>query len=507
MIGSLWSILPPLLVILCVFLTKRVILSISVGIVSAAFIFNSFSLIPTLQTIFNSFWGQFYDEGIQFGTLYLVGFLFILGMITATITKSGGTAAFVDWARTKIRSKKNSQFLAFFLGVIIFIDDYFNALTVGQVTRPLTDKYGVSRTKLAYIIDSTSAPICVISPISSWGAYILGILGTLLVNFQISGISSFTAFMQMIPFNFYAIFSLALVICTIYFNLNIGRMKQFEGKIIHTELDEVLPASSDKNSPWDLLLPIITMFISVIAMIAYTGATAAKSSGLEVNIFTILENNDIYLSLFAGGLIGLVVALIKLLMQEIKENTLVILAKGAKSMLGAVLILIFAWSLTGLIGDIETGTYLSGLLQAWNIPAGLIPLFAFVLSGFMAFATGTSWGTFGLMLPIAAQMAVTLSPELLLPILASVLAGAVFGDHCSPISDTTILSSTGANCDHIDHVTTQIPYALLVAGISAVSYIILGLTSSGILAFGIGSLLLIAAILILKNKGKALVNS
>lgn len=500
MIGSLWSVLPPLLVILCVFLTKRVILSISVGIVSAAFIYNDFNLISTLNTIFQSFWGQFYDDGIQFDTLCLVAFLFILGMITVTITKSGGTAAFVEWAHKKIRSKRTSQFLAFFLGIIIFIDDYFNALTVGQVARPLTDKYGVSRTKLAYVIDSTSAPVCVLSPISSWGAYILGIIGALLVDYQISGMSSFSAFMQIIPLNFYALFSLAMVVCTIYFNLNFGSMKKFEGKIVQEDLEEKIPTVSKKNSPWDLLLPILAMFVSVLAMIGYTGATAAKANGLEVNIFSILENNDIYLSLFGGGIIGLVVALVKLLSLGIKENILFTLAKGAKSMLGAVLILIFAWSLTGLIGDIQTGTYLSGLLEVWNITPGLIPLFAFILSGFMAFATGTSWGTFGLMLPIGAQMAVTLAPELLLPILASVLAGAVFGDHCSPISDTTILSSTGAKCDHIDHVTTQIPYALLIAGISAASYLVLGLTGNRWIGFGFGVTALMVAVWIIKQR-------
>ena len=505
MAGSLWAIIPPIFVILCVFLTKRVIVSISVGIVLAACIYNDFQFFATLKTIFHSFFGQFYSEGhLQWGTIYLILFLFILGMITAIITVSGGTSAFVQWAKEKIQSKKNAQFLAFVLGIVIFIDDYFNALTVGQVTRPLTDKYGVSRPKLAYIIDSTSAPVCVLSPISSWGAYILGIIGSL----QLAGMTSFSAFIQMIPLNFYAVFSLILVVCTIYFNLNIGRMKNFEGKVVKDELDAdkinpTHPSSIAKNSPMDLLFPIVVMFLSVLIMIGYTGYKGASAEGVEITIFSILDHNDIYLSLFIGGLIGLVTAGLKFISKEIKENIFSVLLKGAKSMLHAVFILIFAWSLTGLIDDIETGAYLSGLLEKWDIAAAWIPVLAFILSGFMAFATGTSWGTFGLMLPIGAQMALTLSPELLLPILASVLAGSVFGDHCSPISDTTILSSTGAKCNHIDHVTTQIPYALTVAGISALSYLVLGFTKNAILGFGVGILLLIATIFFLQKKSKS----
>lgn len=498
MTATIYSIIPPLLVLFCVLATKRVILSISLGIVTSALLLHNFQIIDALQSIVQAVIGILYSDGEwNMGNVYLISFLFILGAITSFISASGGTEAFGEWAMKRVKSRRAAALLTFILGIVIFIDDYFNALAVGQVSKPVTDRYGISRTKLAYFIDSTSAPICVISPISSWGAYIIALLGTIFATYNVSDMSAFSGFLQLVPLNFYAVLSIIMVVAVIYFNINIGPMRKFE-EIAMKQINSYneTKKTTKSGSPKDLVYPILTLVAITFGMIFFTGLQGSEG---DVSIFNIIENANVNISLFVASIIAVTVSIIRYTNGGGKEVT-----KQAKhgigSMFGAVLILFFAWTLTDLISQIGTGSYLSALLQAINIQPSFLPVILFVIAGIMAFSTGTSWGTFGLMIPIGAQMAMELQPDLFLPSLAAVLAGAVFGDHCSPISDTTILSSTGAECNHIDHVTTQLPYAIIVAINAAIGFLLIGFTGNAILSFGITLAIFVVILVILKLK-------
>ena len=442
----------------------------------------------------------------------------MLGAITALINIAGGSRAFGEWATPKVKSRAGAQILTAVLGIIIFIDDYFNALAVGQVSRPITDRHRVSRAKLAYIIDSTSAPVCVVSPISSWGAFIIGIIGYVLIEHNITHMSAFTAFMKMVPMNLYVWTTLPLVFIVAIRNIDFGSMRNHEERAITTgqmydpskeipgEVKEELPTSKN-GTIGDLIWPIATLFIGTIGAIIWSGLKGTEG---KVTIMDILGNADISEALMYGGFIGLAVTIALFLRQNVKYQSLsprlllTGLKVGIRSMVPAVLILIFAWTIMALIDELGTGTYLAGLVQNSQINPAFLPVILFLGAGVMAFATGTSWGSFGILLPIAGQIVAAADISLLLPAMAAVLAGAVFGDHCSPISDTTILSSTGAGCNHIDHVVTQLPYALTAAAISGLGYIVLGVTGKTIWGLVTIAILLVLFTLFMdKSKTKA----
>ncbi|MFC0270911.1 Na+/H+ antiporter NhaC family protein [Metabacillus herbersteinensis] len=500
--GTLFSIIPPIIAILMVILTRRVLLSLGVGILSAALLLTNFSGENTFWTIFGAFKAIFISDGaLNTWNVYILLFLIILGIVTALISISGGSRAFGQWAEKRVKTRAGAQFTAALLGVLIFIDDYFNALAVGQVSRPITDRQRVSRAKLAYIIDSTSAPVCVISPISSWGAYIIAMIGTILATHGVTEYTPLSAFVAMIPMNYYVLAALLLVFATAYFNINLGSMKVHEERAIKTgevvdpskeplgDVKEDLP-TSDKGTVANLVWPIVSLIVGTVGAFLWTGYTAIEV-GAAVDIFAIFENTDVSASLLYGGLFGLAVTFILYFSKGISASYLPKgILEGIKSMLPAIYILMLAWVIVDLIGQLETGEYLASLVERSNLNVAFLPVILFLLGSAMAFATGTSWGTFGIMLPIAGEITAATDINLLLPAMAAVLAGAVLGDHCSPISDTTILSSTGAGSHHIDHVMTQLPYALVGGGIGAIGYLILGLTGSAILGF-------IAVILIL----------
>lgn len=485
--GSIYSLIPPVLVIICVLLSKKVILSITLGIVSSALIIHDMNVIQAAQAVLESFLHLFYVDGAwNVSNLYLMAFLLLLGVLTAFIARMGGTSAFAQWASKHVKSGAGAQLLAFILGVIIFIDDYFNALTVGEIARPLTDRYRVSREKLAYIIDSTSAPVCVISPISSWGAYIIGLLGVIYATHEIDT-APFIGFLSIIPYNFYAIFSLLFVLVTIFWNIDPGKMKYREV----AEIEEEVQTETGKAS--DLLVPIGVLIIVTLSMMFLTGWQAARA----LDFMAILENTDTYLSLLVGAIIAIAFALFRY--HRAGHRVYVKpFWEGIRSMTGACLILCFAWALIELISAVGTGTYLSGLFASMDFNSAYLPAVLFVISCFMALATGTSWGTFGVMLPIGAQMAMTLDPQIFTICLGAVLAGSVYGDHCSPISDTTILSSAGAKCHHIDHVMTQLPLACFVAVISCAGYLIAGITESMLLSLILTAVIFFASSFALK---------
>lgn len=498
---SILSLLPPVVAVLLAIITRRVLLSLGIGILLGALLLTNFQLIDTFSHIGQVTVSLFWDEGaLNSWNIDLILFLLILGVITSLLTISGATSAFANWASQKITTQRGSKMLTVALGIIIFIDDYFNSLAVGSICRPITDKYQVSRAKLAYLLDSTAAPMCVLMPISSWGAYIIGIIGTIFATHQLAEYSALEAFIMMAPMNLYAVFALLLVILTAYFKLDMGAMKSREDKASLGELYNAqlgVPAgeieavaSSNKASAYDLVLPIIALIAGTVFFIIWTGIKGTEGAVTAISIFA---NTDASGALVYGGLTGLVATLLMTFNSRLALPLLVQgIWQGCKAMLPAILILLFAWSMASIISTIETGKYLSSLADG-NIATSLLPLLLFVLAGFMAFATGTSWGTFSIMLPIAADMAMGSNTALLLPMMASVLAGAVFGDHCSPISDTTILSSTGAGCHHIEHVITQLPYALLVAAVSACGYLTLGITGSLMAGFAVSGVLFIVS--------------
>ncbi len=499
------SLLPPLVALTLAILTRRVLVSLGVGIVLGAILLNDYAVGSAAGYVVEKVMAVFVEDGgINSWNMSIVGFLLLLGMMTALLTLSGGTRAFAEWAQSRVKSKRGSKLLAAFLGVFIFVDDYFNSLAVGAISRPVTDRFYVSRAKLAYVLDSTAAPMCVLMPASSWGAYIITIIGGILVTHGVTEYSALGAYLVLGTMNFYAVFALLMVFAVIWFGLDIGKMRQHEVAASQGhgfskdkendlqeahELNEELDIEeSSKGKVSDLILPIVALIIATVASMLYTGGQSLAADEKPFSLLGAFENTDVGLSLIYGGLIGLAVALFTVLKQGLPSaeigRTLWI---GARSMFGAILILIFAWTIGSVISDMNTGKYLSSLAQG-NIDPMWLPVILFLLSGLMAFSTGTSWGTFGIMLPIAGDMAAATDIALMLPMLSAVLAGSVFGDHCSPISDTTILSSTGARCNHIDHVATQLPYAISVAVISSVGFITLGYTSSVVIAFSAASI-------------------
>ena len=511
--ASTLSILPAVVALGLAILTRRVLLSLGLGIILGALLLANYSVIDAGTYIYSTVKGVVVEDGgLNTWNMSIVAFLLLLGMMTAVLTLSGGTRAFADWALDHIKDKRGASLLAAFLGVFIFIDDYFNSLAVGSISRPVTDRFNVSRAKLAYILDSTAAPMCILMPVSSWGAYIMTIISGILVSHGMTEYSPLGAYVALIPMNFYAIFTLLMVFAVIVFRLDIGAMKKHE-KIAEKEISEGEQAYIDlqdelgieeyeQGKVGDLVYPIISLIAGTLFFMLYTGNTALAAAGKAFSVLGAFENTDVGASLVYGGSIGLIFSLVTVLRQKQPfSNIGYALWVGAKSMFGAIIILFFAWSIGTVIGDMKTGAYLSGLVQG-NIGLHWLPVILFVLSGAMAFSTGTSWGTFGIMLPIAGDMAGATDLAMMLPMLSAVLAGSVFGDHCSPISDTTILSSTGARCEHIDHVSTQLPYALSMAFVSIVGFIVIGFTGSTVSAFIASSIAFVAVIACMKVLAK-----
>ncbi len=522
MTGTIYSLIPALLTIALVILTRRVVLSLGVGALSAAFILANFNPLQTLEILMRSFSGLIVEENGLFGFLNdwnmsIIFFLLALGVITAYIVLSGGASAFTNAIIKRVKSREGVQYTAALLGILIFVDDYFNALVVGNVSKPLAKEQRVSRARLSYIVDSTSAPVCVISPISSWST---GIMGSMAVIFASTGATynTFSAFLTTIPYHFYVLVTVIMVFIVIKYNLNIGLMKTYEesalnqqdASLTHAEATaQEMDAQSSKGSVWDLIAPILTLIIVTVCTMAYTGYTGAINSESDFNLFfAILENISLATSLRIGGLAGLVVSMAltyrHIMAREISfaQYTKAFFL-GMKSMVGAIVILLLAWAICDLVGTLDAGGYLASLITQANIAPGLIPMVMFMVASFMAFATGTSWGSFGILLPIAGSVAAALDMDLMIPIMAAVLSGAIFGDHASPISDTTLLSATGAGCDLGAHFNSQLPYALLSATIAAIGYLVFGLSQSLIIAYGVMAICLIAVIFFAKRNRKS----
>ncbi|MFB5661775.1 Na+/H+ antiporter NhaC family protein [Alteribacillus sp. HJP-4] len=479
------SLLPPLLALLMIILTRKVLPSLGLGIIIGALLLNNWSVSEAFLQIWTIFSGLFYTEGaINNWELYIIIFLLILGVMAALISFSGGSRAFGEWALQRVKTRTGAQLVTLLFGILIFIDDYFNSLTVGQVSRPLTDRHRISRAKLAYIVDSAAAPVCVIAPLSSWGAYIITIIAD-----QQSQYGGLEGFIYMIPMNFYALTAILFVFLAIVWKLDFGPMRKHEKRALLS--GEVLDPShkaipgggkmqdipEQKGKVLDLAAPILVLVVSTVVFMIITGANAVD----EATPLSVFAETDVAGSLVYGGLVGLgVTILLNLIKRPAPAGFLKTVGTGIKSMLPAIYILILAWIIVAIIDELGTGPYLADQIDG-RISLFLLPAILFVIGGFMAFSTGTSWGTFTLMLPIAADIAAELDPSMVLSMMAAVLAGAILGDHCSPISDTTILSSTGAGSHHMDHVMTQLPYALLSAAGALAGFLVLGGSGSTIL--------------------------
>lgn len=471
----LLALLPALVMITLVILTRKVLISLGVGILLASLIYTGFDVVESVVYIWGSFWGIISDFEWY---MPILGFVVIIGGITAVITLQGGVRAFAEWAISKVKNPMAAQFVTWVLGLVICIDDYFNALVIGEVSKPITDKYKVSRARLAYVIDSTSAPVVILMPISTWGAFIVGTLGDAFRDVSYTGHNGFTGFVSAIPYQLYPIAAIIAVFLVIKFSINIGPMKEFEQKA--QEGDDISKLSAVKEvstveiqgtkaTQWNLIVPILALvFVTFFRMWVDAGF-----------VFGDMLSVDITIPLFNGGVIGFLVAvLFAVLDKDVKPKSIAIVsAKGIFAMFkSAAAILILAWMVSGAIQDLGAGDKIADVMEAANMTTTtLLPFILFLIAGGIAFATGTSWGTFAIVIPIAAAIASRIDVTMMIPMIAAVLGGAVFGDHSSPVSDTTVLSSTGAQSTLHAHFVSQLPYALITAGIAALGYLFFGI--------------------------------
>ncbi|MBQ1275304.1 MAG: Na+/H+ antiporter NhaC family protein [Cellulosilyticum sp.] len=500
---GLLSILPPVVAIILALITKEVISSLIIGIFSGTLIyaFHTGGGIVKAVDVTIHLMAEKLGENAS-----MIIFLGLLGALVTVITMAGGSRAYGEWAGQKIKSKRGAQLGTSLLGAVIFIDDYFNCLTIGTVMRPVTDKYKISRAKLAYIIDATAAPICIIAPISSWAASVISQMGGLEVNgTKLNGMETF---MATIPYNLYAILTLIMVVILCVTNIEFGSMAKFEKAARDGEDQSAIEQSGDdelanikispKGKVYDLIIPILALIIFAVLSMLYVGGYFAGGMTLA----QAFGNTDAGTALAIAGLGALVVAFVLFVPRKVLsfKDFMDGIGSGVKSMVGAFIILILAWTISGVCRElIGTGEYVGGLVAASHMPPVIIPAVVFLVAGGLAFAMGTSWGTFGILIPIVTMICGAVAPQLVTASLAATLAGAVFGDHCSPISDTTILSSTGAGCNHIDHVSSQIPYTLVVAGCCVVGYLVAGFTANVWLTLGVSVALLLVVLFILNK--------
>ena len=490
-IGTWWALIPPLLAIILAFITKEVYSSLFIGVAVGALLYSGFhpwdSFVNFFEIMKNSM------------NLNILIFDVLLGMIIVLMAKSGGSAAYGKWAGTKIRTKRSALLATMGLGVLIFVDDYFNCLTVGSVMRPVTDQQKVSRAKLAYIIDATAAPVCIIAPISSWAAA---------VNSYVpadAGISGFQLFLRTIPYNLYAILTLVMVFFICFTGFDFGLMKKHEenaakGDLFTSGGDEFEQVSEDEVNPggkvMDLVLPVAVLILSAIGAMIYTGYLGGAK-----DIITAFSGCDAETSLIFATMVTIFFMMLLYLPRKVVDfkGFMESLVEGFKLMIPAITILIFAWSLKGIGDAMGLAEFVGGIVGENASASIFIPVVLFAVAIFLSFSTGTSWGTFAILVPIATGMfAGNTSLEMMIISVSAVLAGAVCGDHVSPISDTTVMSSAGAQSNHLNHVSTQMQYAAIVAGVCMVGYIIAALTKIWWLTLGISLLILLAILMGMK---------
>ena len=492
--ATIWALLPPLVAIVLALITKEVYSSLFVGIVVGALIYSGFKFEGTVTQIFEGGIIKVLSDSYNVGILI---FLVILGSVVCMMNKAGGSAAFGRWASKKIHTRVGAELAAIILGILIFIDDYFNCLTVGSVMRPVTDRHHVSRAKFAYLIDATAAPVCIIAPISSWAAAVSGF---------VEGQDGLAIFVRTIPYNFYAILTIVMMVGMVLMKTEFGAMRTHEINALNGDLYTTSARpyenATDDDTPnprgkvIDLVIPIVMLVICCVISMIYTGGFFSGT-----DFVTAFSQSDASTGLAMGSAFGLVFAIIFYMIRRVVNfrDCMGCIPEGFKAMVPAIMILTFAWTLKAMTDSLGAAVFVEEAMR--SVAGGIeviLPAIIFLVGCGLAFATGTSWGTFGILIPIVVAVFEKSSPEMMIISMSACMAGAVCGDHCSPISDTTIMASAGAQCDHVTHVSTQLPYAILAAAVSFVTYIVAGFVKTAWIALPVGIVLMLIVLFVIK---------
>ena len=496
MYATFWALVPALVAIALALITKEVYSSLFIGITVGALFYSGFSFEGTVLHIFQDGIVGVLTDSYNVGILV---FLVILGTMVALMNKAGGSAAFGQWASKHIKTRVGAQLATILLGVLIFIDDYFNCLTVGSVMRPVTDKHKISRAKLAYLIDATAAPVCIIAPISSWAAAVSGF---------VEGEDGLALFVRAIPFNYYAILTIVMMVGMALLKVEFGPMALHEKNAANGDLFTTAErpyanqsqenVEESKGKVIDLLIPIISLVICCVIGMIYTGGFFEGT-----DFVTAFSQSDASVGLALGSFFGFLITIVLYLVRRVLSfrKCMECLPEGFKAMVPAILILTFAWTLKAMTDSLGAKEYVAGMME--SAAGGLLaflPAIIFLVGCFLAFATGTSWGTFGILIPIVVAVFSGTNEQLMIISISACMAGAVCGDHCSPISDTTIMASAGAQCEHVNHVSTQLPYAVVAAAVSFVSYIIAGFVKNPVICLIIAIALMIGVLFVLRQR-------
>ena len=491
--ATIWSLVPPVVAIVLALITKEVYSSLFVGILIGGAFWSGFKPEATILHVFQDGVVGVLTDSYNMGILV---FLVILGVMVCMMNKAGGSAAFGRWAKEHIKTRAGAQLATIALGVLIFIDDYFNCLTVGSVMRPVTDSHNVSRAKLAYLIDATAAPICIIAPISSWAAAVTGF---------VKGEDGFSIFIRAIPYNYYAILTILMMVTLVFAKEDYGPMKAHEKNAIEGDLfttgDRPFENTSEnaiynKGKVIDLVFPILSLIVCCVIGMIYSGGFFSGTGFVEA-----FSGSDASVGLMLGSFFAMVITIVFYAVRKVLRfsDSMACIPEGFKAMVPAILILTFAWTLKAMTDSLGAAPFLASVM---NSAAGglmnLLPAIIFLVGCFLAFATGTSWGTFGILIPIVVAVFQGTNETMMIISISACMAGAVCGDHCSPISDTTIMASAGAQCNHVNHVSTQLPYAMTVAAVSCITYVIAGILQNAVICLVIGIALQIGVLLAIK---------
>lgn len=491
--ATIWSLVPPVVAIVLALITKEVYSSLFVGILIGGAFWSGFKPEATILHVFQDGVVGVLTDSYNMGILV---FLVILGVMVCMMNKAGGSAAFGRWAKEHIKTRVGAQLATIVLGVLIFIDDYFNCLTVGSVMRPVTDSHNVSRAKLAYLIDATAAPICIIAPISSWAAAVTGF---------VKGEDGFSIFIRAIPYNYYAILTIIMMVTLVLAKEDYGPMKAHEKNAIEGDLfttgDRPFENTSEnaiynKGKVIDLVFPILSLIVCCVIGMIYSGGFFSGTGFVEA-----FSGSDASVGLMLGSFFAMVITIVFYAVRKVLRfsDSMACIPEGFKAMVPAILILTFAWTLKAMTDSLGAAPFVASVM---NSAAGglmnLLPAIIFLVGCFLAFATGTSWGTFGILIPIVVAVFQGTNETMMIISISACMAGAVCGDHCSPISDTTIMASAGAQCNHVNHVSTQLPYAMTVAAVSCITYVIAGILQNAVICLVIGIALQIGVLLAIK---------
>ena len=498
MYASFWALVPPVVAIVLALITKEVYSSLFIGVLIGGLFYSGFSFETTITHVFQDGIIGVLSDSYNVGILV---FLVVLGIMVCLMNKAGGSAAFGRWAEVHIKSRAGAQLATILLGVLIFIDDYFNCLTVGSVMRPVTDKHNISRAKLSYLIDATAAPVCIIAPISSWAAAVTGF---------VEGEDGLSIFVRAIPYNFYALLTIVMMLGLVLMKVDYGPMKTHEKNAqekgdLYTTPDRPYAnaeeeTASSKGSVIDLVFPIACLIICCVIGMIWSGGFFAGEG-----FVTAFSNSDASVGLAVGSFFAFVITIVFYLLRRVLRfhECMSCIPDGFKAMVPAILILTLAWTLKAMTDSLGAAEFVAGAME--NAAGGLVnflPAIIFLVGCFLAFATGTSWGTFGILIPIVVAVFAGTNETMMIISISACMAGAVCGDHCSPISDTTIMASAGAQCNHVNHVSTQLPYALTVAAVSFVTDLVAGFVQTAFVALPVGIVLMIVTLIILRKSGE-----